>query len=139
MDSFSGIHSEPTDMVPLVITILVVVLFFAALYKFMRIDVAKQKLNNITLAVCLGQIVVALQALSVFSNLQVFPALPIVYSAERERLVTEVGREGGRGGERGRGIEGRGGEQRYTKKLFGGRLNRLFIVWGVPRGAESLS
>ena len=26
---------------------------------------------------------------------------------------------------------GRGGEQRYTKKLFTGRLNRLFIGWGV--------
>ena len=43
----------------------------------------------------------------------VHPALPIVYSSgknERERLVTEMGREGGRGGERGRGREGSEGE-----------------------------
>ena len=66
--------------------------------------------------------------------LRVHPALPIVYSSgknQRERLVTEVGREGGRGGERRRGREGRGGEQRYTKKLFAGRLNRLFTGRGV--------
>ena len=50
------------------------------------------------------------------------PALPIVYLSgknERQRLVTEVGREG------------KGGAQGYTKKLFAGRLNRLFIEWGV--------
>ena len=44
---------------------------------------------------------------------KVHPALPIVYSSgenERERSVKEVGREGGRGGERGRGREVRGGE-----------------------------
>ena len=70
----------------------------------------------------------------------VHPALPIVYSSgknERERSVTEVGREGGRGGERGRGREGGEGEggtgeKRGTQnKKIAGRLNRLFIGWGV--------
>ena len=41
----------------------------------------------------------------------------------------------GEGGGVEKGREGRGGEQRYTKKLFAGRLNRLFIGWGVL-GAE---
>ena len=48
----------------------------------------------------------------------VHPALPIVCLSgknERERSVTEVGREGGRGGER---VDGGKGEGRGTKKTY---------------------
>ena len=65
----------------------------------------------------------------------VHPALPVVYLSvknEWEKSVTEIGREGGRGGERGSGREGRGGEareegeQRYTKNYSpGGQTDYL--------------
>ena len=60
---------------------------------------------------------------------EVHPALPIVYSSgknERERSVTEVGREGG--GEEERGERGGGREQRYTRKLFAGLI---VIIGGI--------
>ena len=56
-----------------------------------------------------------------FSVLPVHPTLPIVYSSgknERERLVTEVGREGGKGRREGEGQRGERGRAEMHKKTI---------------------